>query len=667
MQLSKSIRRVRTFQLSENTLLVALGVLVGLSTGIGVWVFRIGIEAFHEHFREAMVHELGLGDWGIVIVLPLAGVIVGLLMHIFVGEERHHGVAGILEAEITSGGRLPYRRIPVKAFCAALSLGAGASVGPEDPSVQIGSNLGSFFGQRLRLTEERTRLLVSAGAASAIAAAFNAPLAGIFFALEVILAEFTTASFGLVVLSAVISSVFTQSVESGHPELGIRAYELGGPLEIPFYIFLGAVAAPVSVGFMRLVFFQHDLWHRLKVPRPFKTALAGVLVAIVAVYYPQIMGPGRETMNEVLNTGGGDFTVRLLVALVIAKIVMTSVSMAGGFVGGIFAPALFVGAMLGGAYGRIVNEFAAIESVGDPAGYAIAGMAAVMAGVVRAPITAILLIFELTNDYRLILPILLTTVVCVALAEQVEPDGIYTRSLRKHGIEPQQGRDIDLMQAIKIAEVMTVPAPTISPDATLTELRQKFREFNTRALCVSLDGEYLLGIVTLTDLQNAYEIHQDDIEKWKVKDIYTPEVVAVTPQEPVWVAIRLMAKYRYRYLPVVAENNPRQILGILQRSSIMEGYSLAIARKWESQYVQNQVRLHNLVDESILELRVKAASPIAGKQVKDVHWPPQCVIASVRRDHKVIVPQGSTSLKIGDVLTIVIDPHCEQELYHLFG
>lgn len=642
-----------------------LAILVGLSTGVGVWLFREGIEIFREIFREESVHRLGKG--GLLIALPLAGGIVGLLMHFFVGMERHHGVAGIIEAEITSGGRLPYRRMPIKALCAALSLGAGASVGPEDPSVQIGSNLGSFWGQRLGLTEERTRLLVSAGAASAIAAAFNAPLAGIFFALEVILAEFTTTSFGLVVLSAVISSVFTHTVEAGHPEFGIRSYELGGPLEVPFYVFLGILAAPISIGFMRLVFWQQHLWNQYHVPRPVKTALAGVLVAAVAMYYPQIMGPGRETMNEVLNTGGGDFTVRLLVALVIAKMLMTSISLAGGFVGGIFAPSLFVGAMLGGAYGRVLNEFVAIEAVGDPAGYAIAGMAAVMAGIVRAPMTAILLIFELTNDYRLILPILLTTVVCVALAERFEKDGIYTHSLRKHGIEPQQGRDIDLMQAVKIAEVMTSPAPTITPDATLPELRQKFRALNTRALCVSLEENYLLGIVTLTDLQNAYETHRDEITNWKVTDIYTPEVVTVTPQEPVWVAIRLMAKYDFRALPVVAENNPRHLIGILQRSSIMDGYNLAVERKWESQYVQNQVRLHNLVDESILELRIKPDSPLAGRRIKEVKWPPQCVVASVRRDHKVIVPQGNTPLKIGDVLTVVVDAHHEDEIRQLMG
>lgn len=658
-------KKLKHYQLSENTLLILLAALVGLSTGIGIFVFREGIEFFNELVRHELVHDIGLGDWSMVILLPLVGLVVGFIMHTFVGQERHHGVAGVIESVITAGGRLPYRRIPFKAFCAALSIGGGASVGPEDPSVQIGSNLGSLFGQGLNLSEERTRLLVSAGAASAIAAAFNAPLAGIFFALEVILLEFTSNAFKVVVLAAVISSVFTHTVEAGHPELGIRNYELGGVAEVPFYILLGVIAAPVSVGFMRLVHWQHDQWKKIHLSRPFKTALAGLLVGIVGVYFPEMMGAGRETMNAVLNTGSSDFTIQLLVALVVVKILMTSVSLAGGFVGGIFAPSLFVGALLGGAYGRIVNEFADIQAVGDPAGYAIAGMAAVMAGVVRAPITAILLIFELTNDYRLILPILLTTIVCIALAEQFEKDGIYTHSLRKHGIEPQQGRDIDLMQTIRIAEVMTHPAPTIAPDATLPQLRQKFRDLNTRALCVSLDGETLFGIVTLTDLQTAYEAHKEEVEKWRVLDIYTPEVVTVTPQEPVWVAIRLMAKYRFRYLPVVAENNPVELLGMVQRSSIMEGYSLAISRKWESQYVQNQVRLQNLVDESILEIRVKPTSAIAGKRIKEVVWPPQCVVASVRRENKVIVPQGSTPLKIGDVLTVVVEPDHEKEVYKL--
>ncbi|MFW5772231.1 MAG: chloride channel protein, partial [Phototrophicaceae bacterium] len=191
-----------------------LAVTVGLATGLSIWLFRLSIEAFHIFFFEVLQHDVlgALGPFSVVLALGLAGYVVGLLMQRFVGEERHHGVAGIMEAVALSGGRLRYTRMPFKALASALSLGAGASVGPEDPSVQIGSNLGSMFGQRLALSEERISLLVASGAASAIAAAFNAPIAGVFFALEVVLGEFTTRAFGVVVLAAVLASVITQAL-----------------------------------------------------------------------------------------------------------------------------------------------------------------------------------------------------------------------------------------------------------------------------------------------------------------------------------------------------------------------------------------------------------------------------------------------------------------------
>src|SRR5579859_2890445 len=288
---------------SEHTILLSLAIAVGLATGFCVWLFRQGIDFFQRVFRDNLSQAGSplLGAWMIIPVLMLAGLIVGFLMDRFIGEERHHGVAGIIEASALAGGRLRFRRMPIKAALASFSLGAGASVGPEDPSVQIGANLGSMLGQWLHLSDERVRLLVAAGAAGGIAAAFRAPIAGVFFALEAILGDFSTSSFGVVVLAAVIASVFTQAIDAGGPELGIRAYTLGGLQEIPLYIFIGILAAPVAALFIRALDWQQDFWHHLHWPNPVKTALAGGLVGLIAVFLPQIMGTGSTTMNAMLN------------------------------------------------------------------------------------------------------------------------------------------------------------------------------------------------------------------------------------------------------------------------------------------------------------------------------------------------------------------------------
>ncbi|MCU0476390.1 MAG: chloride channel protein [Anaerolineae bacterium] len=365
-----------------------MATLLGVGAAFAIWVYRELIDFFGVVFREQLAGAWLspiVGALGGVLALALAGALVGWLMGRFVGDEKVHGVAGVIEGVNVAGGRLPYRKLPVKALSSSISLGAGASTGPEDPSVQIGANLGSWLCALFRVDEDHARLLVAAGVAAAVASAFKAPIAGVFFALEVVLnGVFEARSFSIIVLASVV-------------------------------------------------------------PRPAKTALAGAIVGVVGLALPGILGIGREEMNAVL--GGRDsYAVGLLLALGVAKIVMTAVSIGGGFVGGVFAPSLFVGTMFGAAYGHIIGAVMPTGWVGVPQEYAIAGMAAVMAGVVRAPMTAVLIVFELTNDYRLILPIMLTTVICVLVAERFERDGLYLKSLKKLGIVLPFGREIECPQ-----------------------------------------------------------------------------------------------------------------------------------------------------------------------------------------------------------------------------
>ncbi len=663
-------RLLHRFQPNESTRLLILAVMVGLATGIGIWVFRLAIELFHEITHVEFLHET-LGAFGGVISLGIAGYIVGWMMDRYVGEERHHGVAGIMEAVALAGGRLRYRRIPIKALASAISLGAGASVGPEDPSVQIGSNIGSFFGQRLGLSEDRVRLLVAAGAAGAIAAAFEAPIAGVFFALEVVLGEFTTGAFGVVVLAAVISSVFMQAMDQvihlQEPALNLLNYTLGSLIELPIYVVMGLLLAPVAALFIKLMYWTHDWFHEnVHLSRPVQTGLVGVLVGVVGIFLPEALGPGREAMNAVL-IEPNNFTLALLLALGFGKIALTTLSMAGGFVGGVFAPTLFVGLMLGGAFGRVVESLGWVGTFSDPQVYAIVGMAAMMAGVVRSPITAIMLVFELTNDYRLIVPIMLTSVVCILLAERFVPQGIYALGLARKGVHLNQGRDIDITQGITVGEAMISPAPTISETASLLELRDLLRKFNTRSLCV-VDGDEprLTAIVTLTDLQRGYELQAQQPTPLTVADICTREVISAHPDDVLWTAIRLRGARGVGRLPVVKEEN-NQLVGMLSRHDIVDAYNTAIARKMQDQHHSEQVRLNALTGAHVVEMRVGHDAPVSGKFIRDVQWPAESVVASIRRKGKLLVPHGSTELKDNDMVTIVAAPEVEDELTILFG
>lgn len=660
-------RLFRNIHLSQNTGLFIIAALIGGMTALALWLFRLGIEACHIIFGEIIGHHLlgGLGEWSIVITLALAGLIVGWIVHTFVGHEKYHGVSLIIESVALTGGKLAWWKMPFKALASVISLGAGASVGPEDPSVQIGSNISSFLGGRLKLDEDMMRLVIAAGAASAVSAAFNAPIAGVFFALEVILVgELMSGSVGVVIIASVIASAITRGLYIGESALGPFNFSLHTPLEVLYYLPLGVILAPCAVIFMHSVYWQRGVWHRvIRLPLPLKTALAGILVGTIGVFLPQILGGGREIMNHVLH---GDMTMPflLLITIAFAKIISTGISLAGGFVGGVFAPSLFIGTMIGMAYGQLMTVILN-NHAGDPRNYAIAGMAGMMAGVVRSPITAIMMVFELTNDYRFILPIMLVAVVCIFIAERFQPHGIYQLALVRNGINLHPGRDVDLMQGITVGEAMSKPAPCISQNATLTELRDTFRQEHRNALCVLNDAGELAGIITLSDLQTVYQQSPEHAQSLRVGDICTRNAVIAHADDVLWKAIKWMGAKNIGRLPVLDANE--QLVGMLNRDDIVNAYNTAIERKLKEQQMAEQIRLNTLTGAHVYELHIHPGCKLAGMLIKDVQWPPEAVVASVMRKGRLIVPNGGTMLRVGDTLSIVADPHVERALRALFA
>jgi CIC family chloride channel protein len=392
-------------------------------------------------------------------------------------------------------------------------------------------------------------------------------------------------------------------------------------------------------------------------------AIAGALVGVIAIFFPQILGIGRETIVALVNSPDAQYTFGLLILLAFVKMLSTSISLAGGFVGGVFAPALFVGSALGSAFGRLVEVIFPGGGVSDPRAYAIAGMAAALAGVVRAPITSIMLVFEATNDYRLILPIMLASVACVFLAERFEPLGVNTYGLARHGIHLRRSRDIDLMQALHVRDAMITPPPVIHADQPLVALRDGLRAQRAHGLVVVDDGNKVVGIATLSDLRKAYDEGKTDA---RVEDVCVKEVITVAPDEPLWTAMRRMGETAIERLPVV-DPVTRQALGVLTRNSIMRAYNQAITRKIEQQHTEDDARLHALTGAHIVDYLVRPGAEVAGKKVKDVTWPPESAIAAIRRGERLIVPHGGTDIQLWDRLTFVADPHSESDLARLTG
>jgi len=686
-----SFRRSGWAELPDHSITLALAAVVGAGTALAVIGFRYLIATLQTLFFDTLYLDM-LGWGGQVLPPILGGALVGLLLWLSSGKHRQNdpgtllqleplpGLAGVIEAVALTGGRMPYKPAAPAAFAAAISIGSGASLGPEDPSLHVGASLGSALAQRLRVAEEDVRLLVAAGAAAGLATTFNAPIAGVFFALEVILFDYAPGSFGLVVLASVLASVVTQAVLGAHPAFVIPSYRLGSATELPFFVVLGLLAAGCAILFTRSIELAEERGSTLPVPAPLRPVLGGLILGLLAlVFTPQIFGAGYNTIEMLLL--GEYFPIFSLALLLVLKVLATAVSLGTGFVGGVFAPSLFVGAMLGGLYGKLL-ELALPGVVSAPAVYAIVGMAAMLAATIRAPLTAPLILFEMTRDYRLILPLLAAVGVAVLLAERLLPYGIYQAPLRRRGINLVRGRDIDVMQGVTVEEAMSRNVVSLPATLPLAEARQALQQAHQPAGVVVDPKGVLLGIASLADIDLALTTGAVPVRATGEGDaaaagaavapspsgeapsppppatvmaVRIPDPATATPGISMWEALRLMSSHNLPWLPVVAPHAPRQVVGMISREDIGRAYELAVIRKTALQHRAEAIRLGSLTGVEVLEIKVPRTSPAIGKRLVDLGLPPVCVIASVRRGRQVLIPHGATQLQSGDVLVAVCD------------
>lgn len=632
------LARINQIRYSKTIGLTGLAILVGVVTGAAIWLFKYLIEITRSTFYG---HITG---WPLALIPLAGGLLVGLTARYLIKTEKFHGTANIMQAVALNGGRINYRQTPIKTVAAVLSIGSGASLGPEDPSVQIGASFGSMFGQVFHMSEEKSATLVAAGVASAIAAAFNAPIAGIFFALEIILGELSSASMVLILIAAVSSSVLTQAISGTSPAFQIPQYAFNSVNELPLYLVLGLLAGPVSAVYIWLIQKSRlyvSLW---KVPEFLKTAAAGLVVGLTGLAFPQILGVGYDTIGSVLNNNR--LGIIFLLVLMLLKLILTPISLAGGFFGGVFAPGLFIGAMLGGGMGEAASLLFPGMNI-HPAAFALVGMAAVLAGTVRAPLTAILLLFEMTGDYRIILPLIFAVAVSLVISSRLQPDSVYEMGLAQHGIRLDRGRDIEVMSELKVNEIMetgveTLPETIDSKTAGKILVKSRFN-----SLPVLDENGYLAGVLSLADIEGT--------EESDIKNVFTRSIETIYPDESLHIALRHMSQRDLGMLPVVNRLNPRELLGVLRRKDIIHAYNLALSRRAAKQHRHEEVRLDSLTPSQVevVNYVVEEGSTVAGKKLRDITFPPDTVIASTRRGRNVTIPNGETDIQPGDVLVIV--------------
>jgi CIC family chloride channel protein len=646
----------------ETALLIGTALLVGLGTGAGavlfIWLLRRLVQIF-----------TAAGDWlestvgvvGLVLVPIVGALIAGPLITFFAREAKGHGVPEVMQAIALRGGRIRPVVVVIKALASAACISSGGSAGREGPIVQIGAALGSTIGQLFHLSDERIRNLVACGAASGIAAVFNAPIAGVIFALEVILGEFTTGYFGTVVIAAVTSGIVSRALLGDQPAFHVPAYNLISPLEIALYTILGMITTFGALFFVRSLYWMEDRFDGWRFPEYLKPAIGGLLTGIVGLWFPQVLGTGLDFIGESISVGGT--ALWLLLALGVFKIVATSFTLGSGNSGGVFAPALFAGAMFGAAFGQMVHSFMP-NLTAAPGAYALVGMAALFAAAAHAPITAVLIVFEMSGDYRLILPLMFATVVSTLLSEYLQPESIYTLKLVRRGIRLERGRDIDVMQGVLVGEAMTTGVETISADMELSQLDMVFNESHHHGFPVLDENGELFGIVTLQDVARAKE--RGLYEGHKVREIATRSVLTAYPDEPMWVALKRLGTRDVGRLPVVDRQNPHHLLGLIRRNDIVRAYRVGINRRLDLQERADKLRLGKLTGTEFIEILVEPGSPQAGKQIHEVPLPEDCLLTTARRGDKVILLHGNTRIRPGDRIVALANPECARTLSDLF-
>ncbi|WP_228374602.1 chloride channel protein [Demequina rhizosphaerae] len=505
---------------SENTVLIALALVVGILGGFGAIAFRWLVETAtwiftgHADYAGTTGHPAHpwlpwLGGFFVVLAPVVGGLIYGPLVQRFAREARGHGVPEVMYAIHRRGGRIPARVAFVKALASAVTIGSGGSVGREGPIVQIGSALGSSLARAARLDENGVRMLVACGAAGGIAATFNAPIAGVFFAFELLLGTLAARSFGAIVISAVTASVIGRVFLGDEPFLVLPEFHVGHLGEYGLYVILGVLAALVGVTFTRVLYKIEDLcdavWRGPEWARP---AVGGLLLGLLLLALPQMYGVGYPVLEGAVM---GRYAIGFLVILLVGKIIATSLTIGIGGSGGVFAPSLFLGAMLGAAFGQGADALLPGLDL-DPGAYAVVGMAAVFAGASRAPITAVLILFELSGEYTIILPLMLAVAVSTLLSGALSHDSIYTLKLRRRGIDISRRADTRALHGSTVGELMTAAPPTLRRGLPAADAVGALVAARRHTLpVVDRDGRYL-GVVTSSAAAGAVTSDDDAAE-----------------------------------------------------------------------------------------------------------------------------------------------------------
>ncbi|MCA9600668.1 MAG: chloride channel protein [Polyangiales bacterium] len=552
----RTLDRLRAaFWRDESRRMLVLSIGVGIACGLAAALL---ISLLATATNLFFGHTSGRSTLWVIAIPAVGGLLVGPLVTRFAPESKGHGVPEVMLAVARNDGRIRPRVALFKTIASAITIGSGGSAGREGPIVQIGAAIGSVAGQLLGEPPEILRMLVACGSASGIAASFNAPIAGVVFALEVILRDFTARAFAMVVAAAVAASVLSRTLLGQHAFFEAPQYAMRSPKELVFYLILGVLAAWTARVFIRVLYAFEDGFEKFPIPNWIKPAVGGLAMGALLYFLPEVRGTGHEAVESALH---GEVPLQLLAVLLVGKMLATSFTLGSGGSGGVFAPSLFMGAMLGGIVGTITAWlFPGLP--GPVGGYALVGMGAVFAGSSFAPMTAILIIFEMTHDYAIILPLMAACVTSVLVSHAISEDSIYTLKLRRRGIDLDAMDEHGALARIRVGDVMTRTVDVVTCELPVLDLLERVRRSPHSGFpVVDADG-LLVGLLTHTELRSALE-DSSDFQASKTSELMRPAPPVARPSETLAEITERMHHHDIDRLPVVAEDSSGRLIGLI--------------------------------------------------------------------------------------------------------
>ncbi len=568
--------KVKLFLPGDRTRMIVIAAFIGVMSGVAIIVFREAVELVHEviFVRGSEFLQIAQGGWRRILLplLPVSGAVLLIPLSLaFPGKVNGYGFTSFLRRVNLENGVIRARNIFIKIISTALTIGSGNSAGVEGPIAQIGGALGSQVGQRFRVSGKRMKIYIAAGCAGGIAGIFNAPLAGMFFAAEIVLlGTYEISSFSALVISSALSTVVSRAYYGEIPAFPIPDYTIVNPfVELPLYTIMAVIVGVSAVLHIRFFYFIRDQFKRIPIHVQIKPILGALLVGSIGIFFPQVLGDGYDYIAKSL---AGDTLVWRMMLLVFLKSLATGLTLGSGCSGGVFAPSLFIGAVLGGAFGGIVH-YLFPEYTATAGAYATVGIGAFLAAATHAPLTAIFLLFEMTGNYMIIIPVMLTAVVGTVTSSWLYNDSIDTVDFTREGIDIHEGREVAIMKSIKVGKAITEDVDFISENANINHLLELFRfARNSFYFPVINHKGLMVGVVSMQDVKTILHSEEERVCHL-VGAICTRDVLMLTPDTNLYEAMKLFDIKGIDEIPVVENLDEPWVLGMLKRQDVIAAYN----------------------------------------------------------------------------------------------